>query len=90
MSEEIRGTKIHAIKCYPEFFDYIDCGSKHFEIRKNDTDYRVGDFLQIIKYCPIQEIFIGEPIHREITYMTDFEQKEGFVVLSIQKIQGMD
>lgn len=36
---------IHELKVYPKFFDEIVSGKKTFEIRKNDRDYAVRDFI---------------------------------------------
>ncbi|KJG26124.1 hypothetical protein UB37_01975 [Photobacterium iliopiscarium] len=35
----------HVVKTKYEFFNAVISGDKRFEIRKDDRDYRVGDFL---------------------------------------------
>lgn len=35
----------HIVKTKSEYFNAVISGDKRFEIRKNDRDYRVGDFL---------------------------------------------
>jgi hypothetical protein len=44
---EINGgiMKVHELKTDPEVFAMTFCGSKNFEIRKNDRDFKVGDTL---------------------------------------------
>ena len=37
--------KIHELKTLPEYFDAVFMGKKNFEIRKNDRDYKVGDYV---------------------------------------------
>lgn len=36
---------IHSIQISTRDYDYIVSNIKHFEIRKDDNDYQVGDFL---------------------------------------------
>lgn len=35
----------HELKILPKWFEDVQSGKKKFEIRKNDRNYRVGDFL---------------------------------------------
>lgn len=35
----------HALKCYDRYFHRIIAGEKTCEIRKNDRDFQVGDFI---------------------------------------------
>lgn len=77
----------HELKCHTEYFGRICSGQKTFEIRKNDRDFQVGDILVLKEYDPAK----GWPDHggydqrrARIVYMTNYEQKEGFVVLGIE------
>ena len=38
---------IHQLKCESEFFNATIERKKEYEIRKNDRDYKVGDFLAL-------------------------------------------
>lgn len=38
---------IHAIKCSSLYFSDLLAGKKTFEIRRNDRDYRVNDYLAV-------------------------------------------
>lgn len=38
---------IHQLKCETQYFEALTSGLKPFEIRKNDRDFRVGDFLAL-------------------------------------------
>lgn len=75
-------SKIHELKILSEYFWDIVVEQKTFEIRKNDRDFQVGDHL-ILK-----EFKREKPTRRwiavEVTYITDYEQKEGYVVMGIK------
>lgn len=36
---------IHQVKCEHQFFEDVVRGNKPFEVRKNDRNYQVGDYL---------------------------------------------
>lgn len=76
----------HELKCRTEYFQRVVSGQKTFEIRKNDRDYQVGDVLVLKEIGPE-----GYPDHgayevcrAKIVYMTNFEQKDNYVVLGIE------
>lgn len=77
----------HELKLDTAYFGRVASGQKTFEIRRNDRDFQVGDILLLKEYDPQK----GWPDHgsydvirAEVTYMTSYEQKEGFVVLGIR------
>ena len=75
---------IHKLKLWPEYFDVVIKGIKTFEIRKNDRDYKVGDVLLLQEYIPSEAKFTGRVLDRKITYITDYAQQEGYVVMGIK------
>jgi len=77
---------VHVLKCWPEYFAKIWDGEKPFEIRKNDRDYRVGDILDIREWLPQIENFTGRGLRKIVSYMTDFQQQPGFVVMGLKDI----
>lgn len=75
----------HELKILPEYFEAVTSGRKQFEIRKNDRDYKIGDQL-IFKEWNGSE-YTGDSFKSEITYITDYAQKDGYVVLGIRGME---
>lgn len=77
---------IHELKTRTEYFKSVISGAKPFEIRKNDRDFKVGDFVALNEFDN-KSGYTGESALFEITYvMTDTEYvKEGFAVLGIRR-----
>ncbi len=61
---------IHTVKSWPKYFDDIWLGVRTHELRKNDRNYKVGDYLQLQRWDPIQEIHTGEVQMMKITSIT--------------------
>jgi hypothetical protein len=51
---------VHELKTLPEFFEAIYDGSKTFEVRKNDRDFKAGDSLQLLEWTG--EAYTGRSI----------------------------
>ncbi len=88
MSEQ--KSKEHALKTLTVFFHPMAEGAKTFEIRLNDRDYRVGDTLRLEEYDadrreknPADTGMTGRFERKRITYMTDYRQQPGYVVLGL-------
>lgn len=82
----------HILKCDLPYFDAVESGDKTFEIRRNDRGYQKGDTISL---CPAYEgspWLFGDPVGLwEITYVTGFQQKEGFVVFGIKRpVEGTE
>ncbi|EHB6445327.1 DUF3850 domain-containing protein [Enterococcus faecalis] len=73
---------IHELKILPEYFEAVVSGNKRFEIRKNDRNYKKGDILRLNEYQDGQ--YTGDVHVAEITYITDYTQQDGYVVLGIK------
>ncbi len=67
------------------YFREVECGNKKFELRKNDRDYLIGDYLLLREWD--FNGYTGRAILTRITYMLQIEAliktKEPWVILSI-------
>lgn len=88
--------KIHELKLDDKYFNYVRDGIKTFEIRKNDRDFQSGDLLALSRYkdgsyCNrkfirgfnTSDIHDADTLLMSVDYITDYEQKDGYVVMGI-------
>lgn len=86
--------KTHELKAINPYFSDVWHGIKNFEVRKNDREFKVGDFLLLREYDP-QNISEFQYLFREIlckiTYLFENHDflKEGYVILGIEVIEAM-
>jgi len=76
----------HELKILPAYFKAVVSGEKNFEIRDNrDRGFQKGDIVRLCEWEEgvISDSFTGRVTERVITYVTNFEQKEGFVVFGM-------
>jgi hypothetical protein len=76
----------HRLKIRPEFFEAVMCLRKTFEIRKNDRGFSEGDDLLLQEFDG--NSLTGRQGFFRIVYITDWEQKDGYVVFSIRPRLG--
>lgn len=76
--------KIHQVRLGSEFFEDVAEERKRFELRKNDRNYKTGDWLELMEFKEGKHT--GRMIRAEITYMLeDFAGlEEGYCILGIQ------
>lgn len=74
-------SKVHELKITPEYFEAVFMGTKTFEIRKNDRGFKVGDMLILKEW---NGSYTGKKLARKVTYITDYQQKPGYVVMAIE------
>ncbi len=79
--------KVHKLKILPEYYNAQIEGKKNFEIRKNDRGYQVEDWILLKEYNPKIKELTGRKVMVEITYITDYQQKNGYVVLGTKYIK---
>lgn len=80
----------HDLKTWLQYFDAVVEGRKPFEVRRNDRDYQVGDWLRLLPYDTAKQRVVRRNGYRhydvEITYMLtggQFGVEPGYVVLGI-------
>lgn len=75
--------KTHRLKTLHEYFLAVQSGSKTFEIRLNDRDFKAGDTVILEEYDPSTFCYTGDLMTFEIGYVCDYEQRENHVVFSL-------
>jgi len=81
--------KLHTLKIKPEFIEDKLSGMKQFEIRKNDRNFEVGDIIKYIadgEVNSIERAMLENKIY-EIIYITDYEQKDGYIVFGEMRLK---
>lgn len=79
-------TKNHELKVWPPYFHDLLTGAKTFEIRKDDRNFQVGDFLILLEWKPDEERYTGNSAYFKITYKINeglFGLKKGYCCLGI-------
>jgi len=79
--------QIHELKTIEPYFSQVEKGEKTFELRFNDRDYQVGDYLLLKRYNKENNTYNGVTLLVRIKHILRvFEGlKEGWVCLSISK-----
>ena len=78
---------LHYLKIKAEYAKAKLKGDKPFERRLNDRNFHVGD---VIRYTCIDSQIVDEKIREKlyyITYITNFEQKDGYVVFGDREVK---
>ena len=57
----------HFLKTWPEAFNLVLGGLKHFELRVDDRGYAVDDLLWLCEYEPFSRSFTGREMARRVT-----------------------
>lgn len=77
----------HDLKIKAMFYYRIEHGTKTFEVRLNDRDYQVGDYISY-KVKDNDDTVIFDPLEKyQIVYVhTNWGLQEDYVVLGIKKV----
>ncbi len=83
---------IHALKTEPTYFGDIIDGKKAFEIRENDRNFKVGDYLALNELDDSRTGYSGRSVLTRITYIVDDERfcKKGFVVMGFSVCEAKE
>lgn len=78
---------IHALKIEPNYYEDIKSGNKNFEIRKNDRDFRTGDYIALNELSDTRDEYTGRSILLKITSIVNDERfcKKGYVIMGFVK-----
>jgi len=68
-------SRTHELKIQQCYLDNIISGRKRFEIRQNDRDYQVGDYMRLQNPEKTMGVFC------KIIYISSYAQKEDYVVI---------
>lgn len=59
----------HVLKCWPQQFEDIRVGAKHFTVRNDDRDFATGDTVVLVEYDPATKQHSGRSETRVIGYL---------------------
>lgn len=79
----------HELKTWPECYQAMANKIKTFEVRKNDRDFKVGDYLILEEWDPETKKYTGNRMDASIDYILgggEFGIKKDYVVMSITVI----
>jgi len=68
--ERMIGPMVHRLKCDPEPFAAAKAGTKRYEVRKFDRDYKVGDRLELLEFDRETQTYSGERLRVKIVTIT--------------------
>lgn len=78
----------HELKTIQPFFNEVLSGSKTFEIRKFDRDYKIGDFLKLREYNQNTKTYEPNWHYVQITYILsdakEYGLMDGYCILGIK------
>lgn len=78
------GKKHHDLKIWPEYFERVLDGTKTFEVRLNDRDFRDGDTVTLKEFEPSKDKYTGREASFTIGYVSG-KLINGYVVFSLLK-----
>lgn len=81
--------KIHKIKLRKEFADDVLYGDKNFEIRFNDRNYEVGDYIHFLVIDGKEKVVFHQLDNElyKITYvLSGWGLQDGYVALGIHRV----
>ena len=82
---------VHALKTEPEYYEAVIHRVKTFEVRKNDRDFHVGNYLNLLELDDIRGGYTGRSTLVRVTYILDDARfcKEGFVIMGFEIVEHL-
>lgn len=79
--------RVHKLKIWPHFFKEILEDRKRFEYRRNDREYKKGDFLELEEFNQEEQKYTGRKLTTLVTYSIDVLNEDGnlYSIMSITK-----
>lgn len=85
-----RVAREHELKTWASYYDAVASGSKPFEVRKNDRDFRAGDTLKLVRIDDEGGFKTGESLRRRVTYVLEegafVGVAKGYVVMGLAEL----
>lgn len=84
LEEERRRPETHVLKILPEYFNDVANLNKQFELRKDDRDYQIGDFLLLKEFADGEytgRVFGCVQIRYILRDCPEYGLKEGYCIL---------
>ena len=81
--------KTHELKTMQPYFNAVFYGKKDFEVRKNDRNFKVGDFVKLIEVVP-SPLISQRYVVKEIKYILNggqFGIDKDYVVLGLKELR---
>lgn len=78
--------KLHMLKCWPEFYSSIQDGTKTFEYRRNDRDFKRGERLLLREWNPDDQEYTGQERNFRIGfiyYVNGNDEDVSYAILSL-------
>lgn len=79
-------------KIWPEFFNDVLFNNKRFEIRKDEDDIQIGDFMVLKEWDPKAQEYTGRQMGCTVLYVfradnneQDFGLKPGYCVIGFSR-----
>ena len=79
--------KIHELKIKPVYFEAVKEGTKTFELRRDDRNFKVGDILLLREW---EHGYSGRKIKKKVIYiLKEIEGLEaGYCILALGEVEN--
>ena len=82
--------QVHELKCARKFFDAVESGEKHFEIRVDDRPFKIGDTLYL-REVDLLLHYTGRATRKRVTFiLRGWGIKHGYVGLGLTSMRPVE